>query len=1116
MSDSLVSEACSVETLVGRVADEFLRRQEAGERPDVEEYVARLPQAADLLRKVLASLQLLQASLTGSGEPGALATGDGPAGILGDFRIVREVGRGGMGIVYEAEQISLGRRVALKVLPMAATMDPRQLQRFHNEARAAAGLHHTNIVPVYGVGCERGVHYYAMQFIEGRTLAELISRQRGEGLLHVPTMGEAEAAASATTVPPAAQSTSAAPRDAAYFRRVAEWGIQAAEALDCAHALGVVHRDVKPANLLVDAAGRLWVTDFGLAQIQNDARLTMSGDLVGTLRYMSPEQALAQRVVIDQRTDMYSLGATLYELLTLQPAFAGADRQELLRQIAFEEPRAPRRVNKAIPADLETIVLKALEKNPADRYATAKDLADDLRRWVEDQPIRARRPSLVQRLRKWSRRHRAAVAAAVVCLVVTLVALGATGGRLLSDRAARHREAEDKAKWVLEAAKPGLRDGNPKDPALTSARWLAQSQLAGGGLGPELQQRVQQLDKDVWMLQFLGQDSRNLAPHFRDYGIDVEALGPAEAAALIQASAIREHLVAGLDNWAHQLMSQEGEEPRQKRGLLLAVARLADPDPWRNRLRDMVVSGDISDLGPLARSAPVEELPAATLGLLARLADESPEPMSEPVLDALRTAQQRFPGDYEINRHLAYGLTRSPTVESQQEAIGYFRAALALRPDDELRRGLAVCLLKAGKPAEAEAIYRRLSDYLPLGDVLSDQGKLAEAEAAYRKIVERDPTSSQGWAKLRDAWLKQGKPAEALLAEEEAAYRKKAEGENNSDSHTNFGDWLYGHGKLEEAKTEYRKAIELDTPGLDFFSAHIGLGEVLSDQGRSTEAEAEFLEAIRRCQDLWYQHNQIGLALYRHGRYEEAESQFRDAIRLAPDDPEAHDSLGDTLACLGQWEEASVEFIKATESKTHIANAWPWYRRALLCLRDDNLDDYRKVCSDMLGHFGKSDVLGTSDITAWTCVLVPNSGAAPSRLVNLAQKASAKAPKDHWHVTVLGAALYRAGRFEDAIKPLTEATALNPDPYRSNRSYTWFFLALAHHRLGHADEARRWLEKGTHLMEEELKRPPEPNEEAVKRAGGTVPPTWNRKLTLRLLRREAEEQIQGPGTKPEK
>jgi serine/threonine protein kinase len=483
--------------------EEFAGRLEAGEAVEVAAFAEAHPEHAEQLRRVLPTMLVLadlgrSASSSGAAPASAGSESEAAPGVLGDFRIIREVGRGGMGIVYEAEQVSLGRRVALKVLPFAATMDPRQLQRFHNEARAAAGLHHTNIVPVYGVGNERGVHYYAMQFIEGRTLADLIADQRQDSPSQVPTMAEAQAAAS--TLPPAAQATSAAPRDKAYFRRVAEWGIQAAEALDCAHSLGVVHRDVKPANLLVDESGRLWVTDFGLAQVQSDARLTMTGDLVGTLRYMSPEQALAKRVVVDHRTDVYSLAATLYELLTLEPAFDGADRQELLRQIAFEEPRPPRRVNKAIPAELETIVLKALEKNPFDRYATAKELADDLRHYLEDRPIRARRPSPLLRARKWGRRHRAVVVAGTICLMVTMAAILVSITWALSDRAARQREAEAKVGDALRDAAPALRQGNPLDPALIAAIQRAKAQLDTGVVGLELQRQVDQLQHDHEML----------------------------------------------------------------------------------------------------------------------------------------------------------------------------------------------------------------------------------------------------------------------------------------------------------------------------------------------------------------------------------------------------------------------------------------------------------------------------------------------------------------------------------------------------------------------------------------------------------------------------------------
>jgi serine/threonine protein kinase len=392
MSGAPVRQDESLESLVAGVVDEIRQRVLQGERPDVEEYAARYPQAADLLRKVLAAWQLMGLSGAGDAAPGDGADGE-LAGLLGDYRIVREIGRGGMGVVYEAEQLSLRRRVALKVLPFAATMDPRHLQRFHNEARAAAGLHQGHIVPVFSVGCERGVHYYAMQLIEGQTLTAAIREMRreagGELVGAAAAVGEpttphpAGAAGTAETVARASLSTEGPRRGRDYYRKAAELGVQAAEALDYAHERGVIHRDVKPANLLLDGHGALWVTDFGLAHLQQaEGNLTLTGDLVGTLRYMSPEQALAKRVVVDHRTDVYSLGATLYELLTLRPAFDGQDRQELLRQIAFEEPVAPRKLDRGIPTELETVVLKAMEKNPAQRYATAQELADDLQRYT--------------------------------------------------------------------------------------------------------------------------------------------------------------------------------------------------------------------------------------------------------------------------------------------------------------------------------------------------------------------------------------------------------------------------------------------------------------------------------------------------------------------------------------------------------------------------------------------------------------------------------------------------------------------------------------------------------------------------------------------------------------
>jgi serine/threonine protein kinase len=423
----------SLEALVGQVADEFVQRLNCGEQPDIEEYARRHPEIDAVLRQVLAALQLVRLPAEDPGGADLSIPDAGVRGCLGDYRILREIGRGGMGVVYEAEQISLNRRVALKVLPFAAAMDPKQLQRFKNEAQAAAQLHHQHIVPVYGVGRERGVHYYAMQYIEGQTLAALIRelRQREEKedrRLRIEHRGSSieDREPQDDTLPRHSLSSILDP-PSSFFSTVARLGVQAAEALEHAHGFGVIHRDIKPANLLVDVRGNLWITDFGLARFHSEAGLTLSGDLLGTLRYMSPEQALARHGLVDHHTDIYSLGATLYELLTLQPACPGEDRQEVLRQIEREEPPPPRRLNPAIPADLETIVLKALAKEPDGRYATAQELADDLRRFLEDKPILAKRPTPWQRARKWVWRHQGLVVtagvAAVIILLTVVVAL---------------------------------------------------------------------------------------------------------------------------------------------------------------------------------------------------------------------------------------------------------------------------------------------------------------------------------------------------------------------------------------------------------------------------------------------------------------------------------------------------------------------------------------------------------------------------------------------------------------------------------------------------------------------------------------------------------------------
>ena len=425
---------------------------------------------------------------------------------LGDYRILREIGRGGMGVVYEAEQVSLGRRVALKVLPGQVAGDRLALERFRREAKAAARLHHTNIVPVFEVGRDGEVAYYAMQFIQGQGLDQVIDelarlrdpgrkpgvaarpradrgrrgarcggararpdrgvaperpvRDRGGGAVQrascrPPRPARPRPSGSPGTRPTPRTSSSRIPsrpgpgrppprdprpccraavrsrrpqlsgRRARFFRSVAQIGRQAAQGLAYAHASGIVHRDIKPSNLLLDHAGVVWIADFGLAKGEDEG-LTHTGDILGTLRYMAPERFRGEG---DARADVYALGLTLYELLTLRPGFDSSDRLRLIEQIKTEEPPRPRSVDARIPRDLETIVLKAIEKDPKARYQSAEAMAEDLRRFLADEPIRARQVSAAERYWRWARRN---PVIAVLGGVLTALLVAATVGSMLA------------------------------------------------------------------------------------------------------------------------------------------------------------------------------------------------------------------------------------------------------------------------------------------------------------------------------------------------------------------------------------------------------------------------------------------------------------------------------------------------------------------------------------------------------------------------------------------------------------------------------------------------------------------------------------------------------------
>ncbi len=488
---------------VAALAGEFAERYRRGERPALTEYTTRYPELADQIRELFPALVVMEE--LGSVEgPRSGASGDTVAGKvpeqLGDYRLLREVGRGGMGVVYEAVQESLGRHVALKVLAASGRLSPTHLERFRREARAAARLHHTNIVPVHGVGEYEGVHYYAMQFIQGQGLDEVLKEVRrlrgpkdppsaetpgpGAGGSHslaqglvsgqfagTDASGQARAAARegeapaepvalvgrrtdfqsvrgpdglkirptkqgsagaspsrpVSTAPNATNSASGseltAQPEAQYFRSVAQMGVQIAAGLDYAHKQGILHRDIKPSNLLLDARGTVWITDFGLAKEEGTDELTHTGDIVGTIRYMAPERFGGWA---DPRSDVYGLGVTLYELLTLRPAFADSDRHRLIERVTHEDPPRPRKLDRLVPRDLETIVLKAIDKEPGRRYQTAAELAKDLERFLAGEPVRARRIGMWERGVKWVKRRPAVAGLLAVSAAAALALIAGT------------------------------------------------------------------------------------------------------------------------------------------------------------------------------------------------------------------------------------------------------------------------------------------------------------------------------------------------------------------------------------------------------------------------------------------------------------------------------------------------------------------------------------------------------------------------------------------------------------------------------------------------------------------------------------------------------------------
>ncbi len=571
------------------LAEEFVARYRRGERPALAEYVESHPELAEQIQEVFPALLMMEQVKPAEGNqarnpPGARLpqpSSSFPIERLGDFRILRVLGRGGMGVVYEAIQESLGRHVALKVLPPHGRLDATQLGRFRREARAAAGLHHTNIVPVFAVGEQDGVPYYAMQFIRGQGIDTILDELRWLrhggatagaelhlGSSHVESSGprivDGEAVTAAITqrllsgrfavsaghdrdrpansassmVDPTAPANTITPGarkigtddpmtplssersglisqpGAMYFRTIARIGAQTADALAYAHAQGICHRDIKPSNLLLDACGIVWIADFGLAKAENGEGegLTQTGDVVGTLRYMAPERFNG---LADARSDVYALGTTLYEMLTLRPAFGESDRLKLIERISNGAVPKPRSIDPKIPSDLETIVLKAMASEPGERYISARALADDLERFLADRTILARRSTARERAWRWCRRNPTVAAlSGLAASLVLLVAIVSSVAAVVSIRQLdRTRKAERQTRLAF---------GNS---LITEGAALERTGLIG--------QRFDSLDRLTEAAKVLKGDreGRDRLPEIRNHAIaalgltDMRALG---------------------------------------------------------------------------------------------------------------------------------------------------------------------------------------------------------------------------------------------------------------------------------------------------------------------------------------------------------------------------------------------------------------------------------------------------------------------------------------------------------------------------------------------------------------------------------------------------------------
>jgi serine/threonine-protein kinase len=800
------------------------------------EEVCRAAGAVELLPQVRRRWQrlcLLQAQLgtlfppPGTEPPAGHAPGELP--VLPDYEVQAVLGRGGMGVVYRARHLRLERTVALKMLLAGPSATAEERERFLREARAVAGLRHPNIIQVHDVSEVDGQPYFTMEYVEGGSLAQKLA---------------------------------GAPQPA---RQAAALVATLAEAVQAAHQGGIIHRDLKPANVLLapptdeglPAGGRpSWgtprITDFGLARrLEGGGEVTLSGIPIGTPSYMAPEQARGQREAVGPATDVYALGAILYEMLTGRPPFRAETAVATLQQVLADEPAPPSRLNSQVPRDLETICLKCLHKEPPRRYPTAAALADDLGRFERGEPIAARPAGRLGRLARWARRRPTAAALCVALLATALLALALVGGGVwLTLQQAQRRQAitadldelvglQERARWaearaVLERAEARLDGEGPDD----LRRRLDQARR-GLDLVIRLDAiRLKRLTRGE-LAFYKARASREYAEAFEQAGLGTVADPPPQVAARINASAVRGALVAAVHDWAACAAD------RAQRGWLLKVARPTgyDSDGWRKRAFDPAVWEDPELLAELARTAPVAREPVSLLLALG----ERLRAVGGDAAPLLRRVLSEHPADFWANLVLGDAVLKVAPVE----AGGYYRAALASRPGAAVGyTSLGDALNALNLRDEAIAYHRRAVQIDPqyarghtnLGNILKDSGQVEEALACYRRALEVDPEYAWAHYDLANLLRGEGRREEAL-----AHYRRYHDLDPANTHVANIlrADLVW-RGRGEEVLRAWKKALEADPPG---HAAWFGYAELCLFLGREAEYRRARQDLLRRFGD---------------------------------------------------------------------------------------------------------------------------------------------------------------------------------------------------------------------------------------------------------------------------